>query len=161
MRFSKVAMILQGASLFVVTSASFMTAHVASESKVFNCLGRRFTVADFAEEKNRADRHIAEGNMISKASNIIEEEIRIDGEKNTILYSDAETTRFYYYQLRGHSYVENHNGYDRHVKHSILIDNLYRVSAMIIDEKWIARDGNVAANDKVIDKKPSFCSIDH
>ncbi|VDB87953.1 BgtE-20014 [Blumeria graminis f. sp. tritici] len=159
MRFSKFATILQGASLFVATCASFKIAHVSSESKSFNCLGRRFTEADFSDEIDRANRQIAAGNMIRKAANIIEHEIRRDGERNTILYSDGETTDFYLYRLSGHKSVKNENGYAYHIGYSILIDNCYRVSAMMSNEEWVALDENAAANRQGKIGRQSFCTI--
>ncbi|CAD6502546.1 BgTH12-05137 [Blumeria graminis f. sp. triticale] len=144
MRFSKVATILQGASFLVATSASFTTAHVPMESKVFNCLGRKLMKADFLQGKQVAVSLIAKRKLVGRSSVYMEEEFLNDEKIDTIMYSDRETTMDYLHLLPRSCYTEEVDGYDHNAIHNLLIDNLHRVPDILLKESWTTREGSTA-----------------
>ncbi|VDB88008.1 Bgt-50398 [Blumeria graminis f. sp. tritici] len=159
MRFSKLAMILQGASFFVATSSSFTTAHVDTKSKSFNCLGRIIKPLDLAKDIRLAYSHIERGYILGRPSGRMEDVILNDGQSNTIFYSDHQTDVYYLCGIRSLSYTDDDNGYYHHVEHYVLIDNLHRISAMRVDERWTVRDGSAVADREAFAPRQSYCTI--
>ncbi|CAD6502549.1 BgTH12-05140 [Blumeria graminis f. sp. triticale] len=159
MYFSKVATILQGASLFVAASASSTTAHISSGSKRFDCLGRIFTLSDYIEEKWEAVNFIISKKLIGRSSHEMEQEYLNDGQTNKIIYSDQGTTMYYLYQLRRLWYTEEDDNFNHNVMHHLLIDNLYRVSGIMLKESWTTREGSRVAGSGARGPKKSFCTI--
>ena len=115
--------------------------------------------ADFLQEKQVAVSLIAKRKLVGRSSVDMEEEFLNDRQSKTIMYSDQQTTTYYLYWLNHLWYTENDDVYKHHFMHYLLIDNLHRVSGIMIKERWTIQDQSAAVDSGSRAPKESFCSI--